>query len=295
MKVLVVHGGCDEGYLAQEEQEKRNAGITEAFEEGLKVLKQRDSALDAVETVIAILEDNPHFDAGIHGSFKNMVGEIEMDASIMDSNESAGGVIRIRNFAHPISVARKVMEEMPHLMVSGKGAEIFARLAGFHEIPPELQTGSAEQRDLDKLPQNFREFIEKYSKRLEEQKIFSTVGAIAIDSTGYIVAGTSTGGIARAFPGRVGDTPIIGAGTFASKAGGASATGLGEGILKVGITRKVVELIESGAAVQKACEKVVALCSDRHFPCGVIALDSNGNVGIAHNGFFMPTRSSVID
>lgn len=295
MKVLVVHGGCDEGFLPDEEKRARLSGLRDAFEEGLSILKERDSALDAVEHVIRNLEDNPHFDAGVIGSFNNMIGEIEMDAAIMDSNESAGGVIRIRNIAHPISVARRVMEEMPHLLLCGKGAEIFARISGFREIGPEEQHGNVDEREITKLPEEFRNFIQKYTERLKEHKLFSTVGAVALDSKGYIVAGTSTGGIAKAFPGRVGDSAIIGAGTFATFYGGSSATGIGEGIIRVGVTRKVVEMVENGTPIQEACSKVVDICSRRGFPCGVIALDRDGNAGISHNGHFMPTLSIKID
>ncbi|WP_292588940.1 isoaspartyl peptidase/L-asparaginase family protein [Mesotoga sp. UBA5557] len=294
-RALIVHGGCDEGFLPQKEMELRTQGVRKAFEIGLDVLQGSDSALDAVESVIVTLEDDPHFDAGISGSFSNMIGEIEMDASIMDSNEAAGAVIRIKNFAHPISVARKVMEEIPHIILSGKGAEIFARLMGFRETSPDEQHANTDNREMEKLPENYREFVKKYSKLLAEQRLFSTVGAVAVDSKGRIVAGTSTGGIAHAFPGRVGDTPIIGAGTFASISAGASATGLGEGILRVGVTRKLVELIEGGQAVQKACDRVIEICSKRGSPCGVIALDDEGNAGISHNGFFMPTMYSRFD
>ncbi|MGC9322657.1 MAG: isoaspartyl peptidase/L-asparaginase, partial [Kosmotogaceae bacterium] len=115
---------------------------------GLEVLKGSDSALDAVESVIVKLEDDPHFDAGISGSFSNMIEEIEMDASIMDSNETAGAVIRIKNFAHPISVARKVLEEIPHLMLSGKGDEIFARLMRFKEKSPDEQHANTDNREI---------------------------------------------------------------------------------------------------------------------------------------------------
>ncbi|MFO7881328.1 MAG: isoaspartyl peptidase/L-asparaginase [Kosmotogaceae bacterium] len=295
MRVLVVHGGCDEGSLSSEEKSARLAGVKEAFEEGFSDLEERDSALDAVETSIKVLEDNPHFDAGIHGSFNNMIGEIEMDAAVMDSNESAGGVIRIRNFEHPISVARKVMEEMPHLMICGKGAEIFAHLSGFVEISPEEQQGNVDQREIDKLPDDLKEFIKKYKKKLEEQSYFSTVGAIAMDSTGYIVAGTSTGGIAQTFPGRVGDSAIIGAGTFATKIGGASATGIGEGIIRIGLTRKVLEMVEDGLPIQESCNKIIDICTKKNFPCGVIAIDRNGNIGMAHNGYFMPVISKIIE
>ncbi len=175
-------------------------------------------------------------------------------ASIMGSNEAAGAVIRIRNFAHPISVARKILEEIPHLMLSGKGAEIFARLMGFKEKSPDEQHANTDNREIEKLPEDYREFVRKYSKLLAEQRIFSTFGAVAINSKGHIVARASTGGMSYAFPGRVGDTPVIGAGTFASRSAGASATGLGEGILRVGVTRKLVELVEGGQVVQEACD-----------------------------------------
>ncbi|TYB81179.1 MAG: isoaspartyl peptidase/L-asparaginase [Kosmotoga sp.] len=295
MRVLVVHGGCDEGSLSDEEKNARFAGVNEAFEEGLRVLRKTDSALDAVESSIRVLENNPHFDAGIHGSFNNMIGEIEMDAALMDSNESAGGVIRIRNFEHPISVARGVMEEMPHLMICGKGAEIFARLSGFKEISPDKQQGNVDKREIEKLPADLKKFIRKYKRKLDKQHYYSTVGAVAMDTKGYIVAGTSTGGIAQAFPGRVGDSAIIGAGTFATKLGGASATGIGEGIIRTGLTRKVLELVGNGLSVQESCDKVINFCTEAGFPCGVIVIDCYGNIGMAHNGFFMPVVSKVID
>ena len=295
MRAIVVHGGCGNEEIVDKKMKSMKTGVKKACKLGFEILNKetenKDSALKAVEETIKYLEDNPVFDAGT-GSFYNLLEEIEMDASIMNSKQEAGAVACIKKVQHPISIARKVMEELPHILLAGEGAQLFARSLDFAEYDP----GRPEQKeDLNEkakdLSKNMKKFREQYRKIRENQKIFSTVGVVAIDDNGEIVSGTSTGGIHLKLPGRVGDTPIIGAGTYVDKNGGASATGMGEGIIKISVTRKVIELINEGYQVQKACDKIINKADQMDVVCGVIAIDKKGNIGISHNGEHMPVYS----
>lgn len=288
MRAIIVHGGMEDTTLPADLQEKRYAGTRKACEIGYETLLRTDSAIDAVEAAIKYLEDDPIFDAGT-GSFYNLFGEIEMDASIMDSSGNAGAIACIQRVQHPISVARKVMEATPHVLIVGEGAELFARSHGFPEYDPGTEHARRFLNEqMKKVPEQMKGLMERYRKIQERLKSYSTVGAVAIDSTGRIAAGTSTGGIPQKLPGRVGDTPIIGAGTFAAQAAGASATGYGEGIIRLGVTRAVVERVATGLEVQQACKEVVCLGTKSSALFGVIALDADGNPGATFNGTLMP-------
>ncbi len=288
MKAIIVHGGMEDTDLAPEIKGKRYAGTKQACEVGYEALQKTDSALEAVIAAVHHLEDDPIFDAGT-GSFYNLFGEIEMDASIMDSTGNAGAVACIQHVQHPISAARLVMEETPHVLMVGRGAELFARSYGFPEYDPgtDYARGLLEEQ-LGKVPERMRQLMERYEEIRKKHRSYSTVGAVAIDSSGLIVAGTSTGGIPQKLPGRVGDTPIIGAGTFAAVEGGASATGYGEGIIKLGATRAVVEKLARGLAVQEACQEIVTQGTKAKALFAVIALDKDGNPGAHFNGTLLP-------
>ncbi len=280
MKAIIVHGGA--GYEAPPPQFKD--GIRKALEAGYKVLQEGGSSTDAVEKAINVMEDDPQFDAG-YGSFLNLFGEVEMDASIMKSDYSCGAVASLKNIQYPISVARKVMEETEHVFIVGEGANLIAEALGFpyfDPISPEARRKWEEMKEKfikgeEKLAYGkLREF---YLKKLGEG--LGTVGAVAIDDTGLITAGTSTGGIHLKLPGRVGDTPIIGAGTYATPWAGASSTGRGECIIKLTLAKRVVDLIEKHIP-QEAVEKVRSFVEEMRCPCGLIALDREGNFGIFH-------------
>ena len=280
MKAIIVHGGA--GYEAPPPQFKD--GIKKALEIGYKVLQEGGSSTDAVEKAINVMEDDPQFDAG-YGSFLNLFGEVEMDASIMKSDYSCGAVASVKNIRYPISLARKVMEETEHVFIVGEGANLIAEALGFPYFDP---VSPEAKRKWQKMKEKFIKGEEKlaygklrefYLKKLGEG--LGTVGAVAIDDTGLITAGTSTGGIHLKLPGRVGDTPVIGAGTYATPWAGASSTGRGECIIKLTLAKRVVDLIEKHTP-QEAVERVRSFVEEMKCLCGLIALDREGNFGIFH-------------
>lgn len=293
MKAIIVHGGCDENSVPPDMKQRRRAGVKRACEEGHQVLQTTGSAVEAVEAAVRILEDDPIFDAGT-GSFLNLIGDIEMDAMLATSDGRAGGVAAIEKVRHPISVARQVMEQTPHILLVGRGATMFARALDI----PEYDTNSAEAqkhylKQLETLSPSLSEILPRYRKIREGLKSTSTVGAVAVDDSGMVVAGTSTGGIPQKLPGRVGDSAILGAGTFASPAGGASATGVGEAIIRLNVTRALLDDVAKCKRAQQACEAVVQQLTQLNSPCGVIMLDKRGEPGTFHNGYFMPVFYST--
>jgi len=285
MVALVLHGGCHEIEPKAEEKGAIEERIRRYGEIGLAMLKSGAHSKDVIEEVIRRMEDDPLFDAGT-GSFYNLNGEIEMDSMIMDMYGGCGGVLCIRDVQNPISVARKVMEETPHVLLAGDGAVQFARRLGFPPYNPGTPEGKAAA--FEKGRRMLRD-LTYYAEERAKDGFFSTVGAVALDSAGELVAGTSTGGIRQKMPGRVGDSAIPGAGGFCSPKAGAVATGEGEGILKLGLTRYVVDRYSEVADLTEACKEGVLRGSAIDCVCGVVALSSDGNFSYAHNGAFMPT------
>ncbi|MFW6287679.1 MAG: isoaspartyl peptidase/L-asparaginase family protein [bacterium] len=287
MKSIIVHGGCGDEKISEKKMNLMKQGVKQAAEIGMKKLNKGLSAVDTVEETIKYLENDPVFDAGT-GSFYNLLGEIEMDASIMTGRGETGAVACIQGVQHPISVARKVMEELPHILLAGEGAKLFARSLGIPEYDPSHPDSKRFlQENIDNLSPDMENFRKKYQKIREEQNIFSTVGVVVLDKQGLLTAGTSTGGILQKLPGRIGDTPIIGAGTYAAPEGAVSATGMGEGIIKLSVSRQVVEFLKNGMKIQEACEKIIEEADKQKITCGVIALDDKGTPGIAYNGKHM--------
>ncbi|MGC8971360.1 MAG: isoaspartyl peptidase/L-asparaginase family protein [bacterium] len=248
---LIIHGGA--GDIPEDVLKIYQKNLENIWGVGYKLLEDGWDSLSVVEKVITLMEDSGVFDAGI-GSFPNKEGYIEMDASIMTSNGRAGAVGGVRTIRNPIRLARLVMEETPHVMLVGEGAERFAER---YNLPP---------------------FIPK-----ETRSKFSTdtVGAVAMDKRKIISAGTSTGGIKGKLPGRIGDSPIISAGTYASFWGGVSATGLGEDIIKFGLAKKIDILLRQFSA-QEAVDMVVNEGKTKGLEFGVIVLDRNGNIGVGY-------------
>ncbi|MCX7730767.1 MAG: isoaspartyl peptidase/L-asparaginase, partial [Candidatus Caldatribacterium sp.] len=200
---------------------------------------------------------------------------------------SCGGVAAIRNVRHPISVARAVMERTKHVLLVGEGANLFARLLGFEEYNPvgEL-TVQVLERSIERASQERDSIYHYYLKRARERLRrlrFGTVGAVALDASGHIAAGTSTGGIEMQLPGRVGDSPIVGCGTFAWEWGGVSMTGEGEGIVKLGLARKIAEWMEEMSA-QEAVNRGMELARRFGVVCGAIAVRKTGDVGFGEQG-----------
>lgn len=286
MVSIIVHGGA--GTFRNEERIPRVIeGVREAVLAGWRELK-RGSALDAVEEAVKALEDNPLFNAGT-GSVLTLDGKVEMDAAIMRGKTlEAGAVAGIWGIKNPISVARKVMEKTDHVLLVGEGAVKFARLLGFEEYDPITEERLKQWEELRK------KFIEKgetrHWKRLNElikeypEVLRSTVGAVAFDGE-EVVAGTSTGGVFLKMFGRVGDTPIIGGGTYANEVAGASCTGLGEVAIKLALAKTATDFVRLGMDAQTASEAAISLSTKYFGPdtMGIIMVDARGNVGFAKN------------
>lgn len=262
---IVVHGGAGPK-RDQEHGEAARAGCLKAAEVGAEILAKGGTALDAVEQAARALEDDPLFNSG-YGSVLNADGEVELDASLMNGETlAAGSVAVVKTVKNPISLARLVMEKSPHVLLVGEGAEAFARAQGVPVIAPgSLVTEHQRQRWLEK----------KGAKH-------GTIGAVAVDLRGQIAAATSTGGTAGKLRGRVGDSPLIGAGTIAdSRFAAASSTGRGEEIIRVGLARSVLEGVRRGSAPQAACEEAIAELVRIGGDGGVIAVSPSGEVGWA--------------
>lgn len=236
---------------------------------------------DAVTQAVVSLENDPTFDAG-RGAFLNNIGEIELDASIMNGqNLDSGAVAAIGNFRNPILIACKVMETTEHVLLAGKGAEQFAVESGFAPCKTDdLLVG----RELERYKQLL------LNKEFEAKQVFEshpkgTVGAVAIDKDGNVAAATSTGGTPKKMQGRVGDTPIIGAGTFAdNELGAASCTGWGESIMKVLLAKTACDMLNVSGSAEEACESSIKVLENKvSGRGGVILISSNGEIGFAFN------------
>lgn len=301
---IVVHGGAGviaRSALGPDGDKAYRAGLTRAIETGAKVLEQGGTALDAVEATIKVLEDDPHFNAG-RGAVFTSDGRNEMDSAIMDgSNLMAGAVASVSRTRHPISLARAVMEKTPHVFLVGKGADDFGASIGLQQEPPSyFFTESRWQQLLKQLKKEGKPFpprpagVPAEGKTVpmalldesEGSRRFGTVGAVALDVHGNIAAGTSTGGMQAKMPGRVGDSPIIGAGTYASNQSCAvSGTGTGEFFIRLTVAREVCNLVQfKHMPLQQAADEVIhkelqALNGDG----GVIAITPDGQMAWSFN------------
>ncbi len=263
--IIIVHGGAGKAYSHKTERKK---GVKEAARKGYGILKNEGNAINAAVEAVKIMEDNPVFNAGL-GSALGIDGEAEMDASVMTDDYIFGGVTCIKDVKNPILVAQKVMEETEHILLAGDGAVKFARKMGFKEFNPitEGRKKQLKKRSASSLYKNIDKIIEIYGG--------GTVGAVAIDKNGKLAAATSTGGLMYHLPGRVGDTPLIGAGTYASPYGAASATGYGEMIARFMVTKEIVECMKS-EGFQHCAENFLEKIEERGCGCGVIAIRKDG-------------------
>jgi len=283
--VLLVHGGAWD--IPEELHPAHRAGMLAGLAEGRRILAGGGPALDAVEAAVSVMEEDPVFDAG-RGSCLNTDGSVEMDASIMDGRDlSAGAVAALRNFLHPIRVARRVMEETEHILLAGDGAAAFARRAGFEPVDSMELLTEREQERLRELrkDQGFRTRYAFGAEREDDAKR-GTVGAVALDRCGDIAAATSSGGTPKKIPGRVGDSALIGCGTFAdNRAGGVSSTGWGESIIRTGMARTVIERLRAGdGAVAAARFAVAELGRQKEKGLGgVIVIDVRGGHAAVFN------------
>ena len=279
---LVLHGGA--WNIPEDLVEPHRRGLRVAIKAGWGVLKKGGSAVDAVVESIGIMEDDETFDAG-RGSFINAAGEVELDASIMDgSTFKAGAVAAVQNIRHPITLARKVMEESEHVMLVGMGASRFARE---HGITLCGQDDLITQRELERWRslQGDAKYKTRDAFRKREHPT-GTVGAVALDARGNIVSGTSTGGTPNKYPGRVGDSPLIGCGTYADNlVGGVSTTGWGEAMIKVVMAKTVIDLMDRhGNDPERAVMEGLKILERKAGGFGgVIAINNAGKVAIAYN------------
>jgi len=275
-KALIVHGGA--WGIPDELVADHRAACLAAVKAGWRVLCDGGTALDAVEQAILGMEDDPALDAGI-GSFLNANGEVELDAGLMNGTTLAvGSVAAVRGIRHPITLARKVMES-EHVLLVGSGAETFAERHGVERCPADF---FAVSRELERWERTRREG--GFQVRSAFARSGDTVGAVALDDNGQIVAATSTGGTPHKHPGRVGDSPLVGSGFYADSAlGGASCTGWGEGIMRVVLAKAAVDRLAFQGPTQVAEWAVSYLAHRVGGLGGIILVNCQGQVGYAYN------------
>jgi beta-aspartyl-peptidase (threonine type) len=293
---FIIHGGAGvikKGSLTPEREAEYKAKLTEALLSGYKALQDGKSSLDAVEIAIRIMEDSPLFNAGKGAVFTND-GRNELDASIMDGKTlaagAAGGVHKVKN---PITLARAIMEKSPHVMMVGDGAEKFAKEQGVELVDEKYFWTQRRWDDLQKALEAEKAKVRGQKAKLSSQDSrlqtpdskYGTVGAVALDRKGNIAAGTSTGGMTNKRYGRVGDSPIIGAGTYANNdTCGVSGTGWGEYFIRIGVARDISALMEYRAmTVQAAADTVMAKVKKLGADGGVVAMDKFGNMAVSFN------------
>ncbi|MBX5326300.1 asparaginase [Candidatus Bathyarchaeota archaeon A05DMB-4] len=287
---MLVHGGAGEWPL--ERRDAGLAGVREAAEKGFRVLEKNGAALDAVETAVKVMEDMDVFNAGL-GSSLTIEKKIEMEASIMDGKTlRAGATSLLSDIKNPVHLARLIMENTDHVYIVGEGAE---KLAQLFKLERRNAATQSRLESWNKLKEQFKkgklEYLPKIYKLVKEHpSLFQldTVGAVALDKDGNVAAATSTGGVTLKFPGRIGDTPLIGCGTYAdNEAGACSATGMGEIAVRLVLSKSVCDQMREGSSAQKAVEKAIRTVNrrirDTFNHMGLIAVDKKGDVEVAHN------------
>jgi len=290
---LVIHGGSgrmERGRISEADEAAIRAALGRALDAGAAVLAGGGAALDAVEAAVKVLEDDPHFNAG-RGSVFTHDGRIEMDAAIMDGRDlNAGAVTGVTATRNPIRLARAVMEDSPHVFLSRDGADQFSRDEGL----PQEESGYFEiaerRRQLEEL--RARPEAEQFDAHLK----YGTVGAVAVDSAGHVAAATSTGGLTGKRWGRIGDSPIIGAGCFADdRACAVSSTGAGEYFLRIGVAHEIAARMKlAGQGVQQAADGVMAEVKALGGAGGVIVVAPDGSGAFSFNtpGMYRGTASA---
>lgn len=274
---IVIHGGAWTRPGADPRPYEEGCAL--AAEAGFRVLAAGGSALEAVEAAVVVLEDDPRFNAG-RGSCLTADGTVELDASIMSgATLDAGAVSLVRSVRNPIRLARRVMQESGHLLLAGYGAERFAREVGEKLEDPEWFVTPAQRARFEELSAEAAR-----TRRVDRTKL-GTVGAVAVDLAGHVAAATSTGGTALKRAGRIGDTPLVGAGTYADDLGGAvSCTGHGESIMKVTLARVASDAMARGASPLEAAEASAKLLRTRvGGDGGLITVAADGRAGWAMN------------
>ena len=291
---LIAHGGAG-NWRPGSEQDALD-GLAGAVEAGRAVLRRGGSALDAVCATVVILEDNPIFNAGT-GGVLNFDGFVELDASVMVSRDKRfGAVSALQRVKNPVLVARKVMEETDHVLLTGEGAQRFARVMGFPDHDPITPARRADWEDkkahLEQVLTGERTLRMRRFLQQHPEYAGGTVGAAAVDGDGVLAAATSTGGVTMKLVGRVGDTPIPGAGNYATEQMAASATGTGEFVMRALSTRVMAEQMSRGATLDEAMGHAMEqLRRDFNADVGIIAVDRDGRPVARHLTRDMPHAS----
>ncbi len=270
MSVVFVHGGV--------------AGVSKpqrvSLADGVGRGVARERALDAVEDAVSALEDNPALNAG-YGAVLNLAGEVELDAGISDGATGRAGGVGNVTVRHPVSLARFVLEQTPHVLITGAGALALGTDMEQVEAAPEERARWEEARTEGRLD------VARFGDPVE----VDTVGAVALGGSGDLAAGSSTGGVFGKMTGRVGDAPIFGAGMYASDTAAIVGTGVGELFLLTLACARAARLIESGAHPQDACEETIAFLGSRQrLSGGLLALDVSGRAGAAYRGALWPVH-----
>lgn len=283
---LIVHGGC--GTPPAGEEPLRRAACERAADTGFEVLAGGGSALDAVEAAVRRLEDEPVLNAGT-GSYLQADGVARMDASLMAADGRAGAVAQVAGLRHPIRLARFLLEQDAHVMLCGPEARQLALQLG-HE-PAVVATPAKIRYWQDHLgeAQLRLDYAAMAAEWRRENPRLGTVGCVALDARGGLAAGTSTGGTGQCYPARVGDSPIIGAGTYCTARAGVSMTGVGERIMVLLSAKRLCDLVEDGAELEAAAQRVLAELDSVKGAAGLIALDARGAVVERRNTPFMAT------
>ncbi len=285
---IVVHGGAGSQPFTPERAEAARRGVANAARAGFSVLQAGGNALDAAVAAVVALEDDPSFNAGT-GACLTSAGDVECDASLMDGRDlSAGAVAVVKTVKNPVLLARMVMQRTPHLLLAAEAADAFARECGV----PAIERGAL-ITDVQRDRWLALRAEAEHRGADEVRRGFGTVGAVCVDAHGHVAAATSTGGTPYKRPGRVGDTPIIGAGTFADdRRAAASATGLGEAIVRVGLARTACDLIGAGRSPSEATQIAIDEMSSRvQGDGGIIVAAPDGRVGW---GFNTPTMARAM-
>jgi beta-aspartyl-peptidase (threonine type) len=286
---LVIHGGAgtmERGKMTSQLEQEYRAGLERSLKAGCEILQRGGSCLDATEAAVRVLEDDPLFNAG-KGAVFTSAGTNELDASIMDGKTlKAGAVASVKRIKNPISLARLVMEKSPHVMLDCAGAEAFAKEQGIELVDQKYFFTQERWDALRKIKEAEKQGGAGGKKFIiSEQDRHGTVGAVALDQNGNLAAATSTGGMTNKRPGRIGDSPVIGAGTYANNATCAvSGTGDGEYFIRATVAHDISALMEYRGmsladAAQAALDKVAKLGGTG----GLIAIDKNGNIALPFN------------
>jgi beta-aspartyl-peptidase (threonine type) len=278
---LLVHGGAGRmlrGALSADQDEGARAGLAKALEAGSTLLANGGSAMDAVAAAVMNLEDDAHFNAG-HGAVFTYEGINELDASIMEgATRLAGAVAAVRHTRNPVLLARAVMEHSPHVMLSRDGADAFSREQGLEQVEPDYFATPERWRQLEELKANKLDYYDIDMK-------YGTVGAVAVDRHGNVAAATSTGGLTGKRWGRIGDSPIIGAGNYAdNRACAVSATGAGEFFIRLGVAHEICARMRMlGEDARLAADHVITELGQLGGTGGVIVTAPDGTSTFSFN------------